>query len=487
MAMKKYLAGLLFIVMFASCKKWLDVKPESEVSDEDLYKTAEGFQEALNGVYMRCSDTALYGAELTAVLPEVLAQNYTTTFNDKYKYARTALYNYRDVDFILRRDIIWRGLYNAIMNCNVILDKLEKNNVLDAKTHDLIKGEALGMRAFLHFDALRLFAPSYVVGAAAPGIPYVTTVSNKVTEMSTVTQALDKIIADLLAAKELLTDDPIRVTAYQVGYPDDELSTEQSSPALFLHNRRFRMNYFAVTASLARAYLYLDKKEEAAENALEIITAQKFPWTKQADFIASDPKLKDRIMYPELIFAWYAQLSERPLHDRFESEGTGLFVDPNTGTILYETGGVGAEDLRFKEWFRMVFNISGDRLDILKYVRNSERNRHPLCMPAIKFSEMFYIASEALYDTDPATAVELFDIVRARRGISAPLNVANKNEFLNELVKEIRKETFAEGQVFFAYKRLNKNIIGPSGTTIPASNNIFVLPLPDDEIEFGGR
>jgi hypothetical protein len=37
------------------------------------------------------------------------------------------------------------------------------------------------------------------------------------------------------------------------------------------------------------------------------------------------------------------------------------------------------------------------------------------------------------------------------------------------------------------YKRLNRNIVGASGTTVPAANKVFVLPLPNDEIEFGGR
>jgi hypothetical protein len=37
------------------------------------------------------------------------------------------------------------------------------------------------------------------------------------------------------------------------------------------------------------------------------------------------------------------------------------------------------------------------------------------------------------------------------------------------------------------YKRLNRNIVGQAGNFIPASDKIFVLPLPDDEIEYGQR
>jgi hypothetical protein len=55
------------------------------------------------------------------------------------------------------------------------------------------------------------------------------------------------------------------------------------------------------------------------------------------------------------------------------------------------------------------------------------------------------------------------------------------------LLKEARKEFFAEGQIFYMYKRLNRNLIGMGGTSIPASNQIFVVPMPNDEIAFGQR
>jgi hypothetical protein len=37
------------------------------------------------------------------------------------------------------------------------------------------------------------------------------------------------------------------------------------------------------------------------------------------------------------------------------------------------------------------------------------------------------------------------------------------------------------------YKRLNRNIVGLSGISYPASDKIFVLPLPNDEIDYGHR
>jgi hypothetical protein len=78
--------------------------------------------------------------------------------------------------------------------------------------------------------------------------------------------------------------------------------------------------------------------------------------------------------------------------------------------------------------------------------------------------------------------------VRYNRGIGQEIHgETSRDIFLNELLKECRKEFFAEGQIFYMYKRLNRNIVGQGGISIPASNQIFMLPMPNDEIAFGQR
>ena len=54
-------------------------------------------------------------------------------------------------------------------------------------------------------------------------------------------------------------------------------------------------------------------------------------------------------------------------------------------------------------------------------------------------------------------------------------------------IQEMRREFPGEGQMFFMYKRRNHDIVqdAASGGTVPASNNIFTLLIPDAEIENG--
>jgi starch-binding outer membrane protein, SusD/RagB family len=483
--------SIIAVTMLSACSKWLDVQPKSQVSEEELFKTEEGFEEALNGVYTRCTQSDAYGYELSTGFLEAMAQNYsiTTSAVDPMGFYQTEHFNFTDANLILHKDSAWSALYNAIANDNILLSHIDgSKGLFTGNNYSLIKGEALGLRAFLHFDALRIFAPSFVTGATAKGVPYVTNFSNKVAPMSTVTQVIDSVIGDLTAAKQLLTSsDPILSAGYKVGYPTPDSSTELNGVP-FLQNRRHRLNYYAVCGELARVYLYKGDKVNALANALEIINSNKFPWTKQTDFLNPDTKKVDRILYKELVFGWYASSMSPLLFERYQQAGSGVYITVAEGQSLYELGTVGADDFRYKQWLSQQSNGNGAYLQLDKYKRDPVSNLYSQMVPAIRLSEIYYIAAECTFDTDPETAWGYFNTVRLNRGIGdAITNQPSKDVFTTELLKEARKEFYGEGQIFYMYKRLNHAIVGQSGQTFGPGNNYFVLPLPDNEIEFGGR
>jgi len=489
--MKRLIIFLLpAVVLLGSCMKWLDVKPESQVAADQLFTNKEGYEEALNGIYTRCNDENLYGTELTMGLPDVLALNWLVAPGADYLgYLQTSLYNYKDQSFVTRRDSIWGGLYNAIANDNYLLKKLDSTNgILSSSEYALIKGEALALRAYIHFDLLRLFAPSYVSGSGKAVIPYVSTFSNKVTPASTVADFLKFAAKDLSDAKALLrAADPILSPTYYVGYPGfpslGDTSSELKNSNLFLQNRRQRLNYYAVCGELARVYLYMNDKTNALANALEVIQSNKFPWTDFNDFTNVDPQQKDRILYKELIFSWPIPKVDKDfvLYNYFLTNN-GLYLSADMAQRAYETGGVGGSDLRYAQWF-----TPGTQYLLVKYKRDPTYNLHPIVAPALRKSEMFYIAAECTYASNPSQAFAYVDSVRFNRHIGTAFSATSEDDFLAQLTREARKEFYGEGQIFYMYKRLNRGIIGPTGIVNPPSDATFVLPLPENEIEFGGR
>ncbi len=475
---------LVTVVAVSSCKKWLNVQPESQIDSDQLFSTAQGYEEALDGVYTRCSQGDLYGTELTVGLPDVLALDWSISPGSDYLgYLQSSIYNYKDPTFVSKKDGIWSGLYNAITNDNLLLQHLDSGKVLSSTEYMLIKGEALALRAYLHFDVTRLFAPSYVTAASTATIPYVTTYSNQVTPFSSVSDVLNLCIKDLTQAKALLKQsDPIVTAAYKVGYPNDTAAKETASSDLFLQNRRHRLNYYAVCGELARIYLYMNDRTDALANAMEVINARKFPWADPTYFNNANPQLKDRILYTELLFCWDIPTMTNTMIGYFGSGLNGLTITPDMGATIYEANGVGGEDYRYSQWW-----TPGSYLSFNKYKRDVDTNLHPLVAPALRLSECYYIAAECTYPDNPSLAMQYVDTVRLNRNIGEPLTAASQDDFMTQLVSEARKEFYGEGQIFYMYKRLNRGIVGPTSIVNAPSNSVFVLPLPVNEQEYGGR
>ena len=61
-------------MLFSSCNDWLDVKPQGQTEEEDMYTSYEGFKNALIGCYMKMKSRNLYGEKLTMSHVESLAQ-----------------------------------------------------------------------------------------------------------------------------------------------------------------------------------------------------------------------------------------------------------------------------------------------------------------------------------------------------------------------------------------------------------------------------
>ncbi|MBO9728528.1 MAG: RagB/SusD family nutrient uptake outer membrane protein [Chitinophaga sp.] len=484
--MKKLIVILSLGVSMISCKKFLDIKPQTQVDRDELFNSQQGFREALNGIYTLCAGQSLYGGQLTYNMLDVLGQNYT--FSD---VTNQEIANFKYTGGAVKGMVndVWGNAYKAIANCNYLLQAIDKDTTIFSDgNYRLIKGETLALRAYIHFDMLRMFAPSFVNGATLKGIPYVTRVGTTSTPFSPVNASIDSVLKDLTTAKTLLQNDPIKKAAYIVGYPGDDAASELDNADLFMQNRRQRLNYYAVCGELARVYLYRNDYTNALANAEEVIATQKFPFTKQADFFQTDIQKRDRIFYKELIGCWYTETTSiiESLQARFTKQNPDYSATTNQVNDIYEIGTSGADDWRLKQWFLNTASTTGgpDRAVLQKYYRNASplSNIHPLVAPAIRLSELYYIAAEASFDKNPQRALNYYNTLRAARGIGNQVNnVAGKSAFIDLLIKDARKEFYGESQIFFMYKRLHHAVYINATNSKQPSNSIFVLPLPDDE------
>ncbi len=481
--MKKILYTMILAcsTMMVSCDSWLEVKPYDKISEGELQKSEEGYQKMLNGIYIDLNSDALYGQSLSVEMIEVMGGAYAIgTDNSVWgNYKDLSNYQYGTEYWRNRLDQTWNKAYALILNCNKILENIDQNQGLfTGGNYYAVKGEALALRAMLHFDMLRLFGPVYAKDSDKKAIPYYNKQTNSPEPILTAKEVAEKVVADLEEARILLANDPVKTEGTL-------MSGSQDGTSNFMRYRALRLNYYAVEALLARVNLYMGNKTEAFKYATDVIkTADQgiFPFVDKSLVIGS-PADPDRIFSSEVLFA-LTNTSRSKIHKNFYDPSrlpNYVFrMDDNLmSNIVYggaaTTGGY-QDDYRYRaNWI-----ATGSNRYFYKYsdmvANGSIQNT---MIPMIRLGEMFLIAAESQSD-NLANGVQYVNALRRNRG------VANLQTLTSDLLKyEYIRELYGEGQLFYLYKRLNSDIITSSNANKnpKASDLIFVVPLPDSETE----
>src|SRR6185503_17714178 len=204
-----FLAAALIIVSLTGCKKSLDTDPPLQVDENTVLSNEQGFKEALNGVYLQMGGKSVYGRDMTFGLMSVLGRSYDTTISPAIPnlYYQGARYNFQDPEVKATFKDIWNSFYISIANLNNLLDNVEsRQNVFTGNNYNTTKCEALSLRALLHFDLLRMLAPSPAATSLnTPALPYVTKISPYAAAVLTTGAIIDSCIADLKKAESLLS------------------------------------------------------------------------------------------------------------------------------------------------------------------------------------------------------------------------------------------------------------------------------------------
>ncbi len=483
MKIRKYLF-LMLVVFMSSCTSWLDVMPKDIVDEEDLLKSYLGYRNALNGVYKQMGSTGMYGKELSWGFVDVLAQSYYggTGYIGQYNdYYEVMDFKYTGDKVKAYIETIWTQTYNAIANCNNIIERIQTADTsmfpLGMYEKNLILGEAIGLRAFLHFDMLRLFAPAPVADDNKLYIPYFDKFPSYGENNCTVTEMLDYITADLKVAKDL-------VASYDTLTPENALRLTKDGGNFILTGnynpddvfyafRGYRMNYPAIVSIMARVYNYAGKHDEAFAAVNEVLNLRTMYGSEYFHFTPDADVSADRKMRMDLIFA----VASKKLLDNY------LPYSTQSG------GGSGDARLVLKDWYTLFDDAADYRKTKLSVAVNgssryfmSNRNiqinteENDVC-PLIRLSELYYILAEYYMSKENWTeATNQLDIVRGGRNCTkGRLSIGDKESFKAELLKEVQREFATEGQRFFFYKKFNEKY------STKMTQDDFVLPLPESE------
>lgn len=216
---KGSMAAVLALFLTGACKSPLDIEPPFEVPTDQALNTTDNLESALNGAYAAAvSSNALGGA--LRLFPDAMSDHQTP---NGLAVARgnlpTSLQNISNRLLFGVADGVWRSCYQAINRANNIIAAIDQGKVTN---QDLvyrnnvarIRGEALFIRAVMHFELCRMFGlqygePGFDDPNAQRGVILRTSPSDDRVGLprASVLQVYNQCIADLDTAISLLPEE----------------------------------------------------------------------------------------------------------------------------------------------------------------------------------------------------------------------------------------------------------------------------------------
>ena len=517
--MRRKILIFMTSLLAVSCG-WLDITPENAIDEDDLFATGYGFRNSLNGVYLKIGSRDLYGENLSWGFLSAAAQEYLTDNSQQgansmqvRKDAADFIYNSASTQPVIQT--VWETQYSVIANINKIIEHIDEADksafAYGEDERSLIKAEAYALRAMLHFDLLRLFAPAPATAPAGTYIPYRDEFSSSVGEKLSVMQFIERCLQDIATAEPLLKhfDTEFHPEAMHATLASGS-STEWSARyrydsrihldemGEFFWYRGWRMNYLSLLALKARICMYAGQayypNAKTAARELYDTYYKDEAWIgfTPAENITCQPDVRYYKMYNDVLMgAYYRNLATEydavlygndnsvkyPLANieaLFSSDNTGIYSDyriqyqilsSNTSSQAYYTG-----------------KYSTSAETVVATVEN------PM-VPLFRFSEVCYILAEIAADEGRISdGINYLKTVREARGAlrDLSLTVTTAEQLKEEILLDARKDLMCEGQVFYMYKRMNRQTT-PSASAPGQEKQMqsgYVLPVPTSESPF---
>jgi starch-binding outer membrane protein, SusD/RagB family len=247
----KFLSLLIIIVSAASCKKYLDLKPEDGIIRQNFWKTKEQVAAAVNGCY-----ASLLGSSANDTpIPEYLFL-WGELRADLLVPSTGVASGELDImnDNILETNSLtnWRAIYRTINYCNTVIDfapdVLKNDQTFTQQSLDAYLGEVKALRALMYFYLVRSFRD----------VPLVL----KSTSSDDQLQQLAKSSGDSVL-KQIVKD----------------LSEAEVSAPTTFNNTAFdkgRITRYTVNAIQADVYLWMEKYPEAIAACDKLINSGRY-------------------------------------------------------------------------------------------------------------------------------------------------------------------------------------------------------------------
>lgn len=472
---------LLFTIFFSNCtKSFLDVKENAQLFKQNYIKDVQTLRGYTYGILQEFAAAFEYGKG--SGYDEIIADNLKPANSGMGLFAH---YNWQQIpdpkdlqpylgadDEVKSSNPLWGTGYRLIRNSSFVLEESSKYSSENPELVNNLKGQALAMRAYLHFRICSVFAQhySFTVNGTHPGIPYIT--SSDITVIFprlTVGEVYQKIIEDLEEAQTLL-------------------------PSTFNDTRVF--NRESAKALMARVYLFKEDYAKAQQYATEVI--------------ANHPLMQVGQGYPAGLFKFDPNMTNGENLMQISPQGgsspgrtalLGIYLKRARTVLWNATADIGSmlvedpADVR-SAWVQNV----NDTFYVTKFPENAAPGVSPApfqpegayYQPVIRSSELYLAIAECAAKTgDETTAQDYLNAIRQRANPAAPIITPTGTALVDSIYKERRKELCFEGLRMPDLQRWKLGVhridaLAGSPKDLPYPSDKAIAPIPLTDVTLGG-
>ena len=462
---------------FSSCSDFLEQNPQTDLSENDFYKTADDILSAVNGVYSSQQEGDIYGNWY--VFGEIPSDNTRNQLSGSVTTQNEFDQFYIDTQNSMIANF-WKAAYKVINRTNTILGRIDGIEI-NTELANRYKLECKFIRALMYFNLVRVYGD-------VPLVLKEISISESYDILREPKENVyNQIIADLKEAQDL----PVSYSTAEDG----------------------RATQGAAKALLANVYMTLHKYAEAETILAEIINSGRYsllentPGSLNIDgyknvFSPVNHNSKEGIFEIQFLKGGYGE----------GSNYANNFAPENSGTNVVAVGGTGGNNIPEMDIYnayeegdlRRDFSMSLGYYDNRKnnewvesryvckfmdvpYQNNDASNNYPV----IRYADVILMYAEALNQNGKtAEACKYLNMTR-RRGFGyqttetspVDLQTTDKAQFALMVEQERRVELAFENHRWFDLIRTGRavEVMRSKGFSLNETN--LICPIPQKQID----
>lgn len=466
------LSFISFIIMMGCSDDFIDLAPPSDINEKNFYQTANDMELAVNAAYANLRSTGMFNSGLY-IVGEMRSDNTEATWLSGSSFDTESIYTFATNSANTHLQNIWNDMYEGILRCNVVLDKIEGVDMDEAQKQQYI-GEVSFLRGLTYFYLVQIFG----------GVPLVDKVITVPESYELGRASVDEIYALIIS---------------------DLQKAENNLPASYSGPEIGRATTGAAQGLLAK--VYLTRKEYAlAKTYLEKVISS---------------GLYD--LLPDYAFLWDLQHenSEESLFEvQYKKGGTGTgspfansFAPRFSENLVVPVGGTGSlnaptndmaaayEPGDLRKDISMSWGYVNEEGDSIKWKYVEKYRDVPFAdgdsdnnWPVLRYADILLMYAEVLNELGfeaNGKAFESLNKVRRRAGLP-PLSadnsnpaykVANQEEFRLAVEHERRVELAFENHRWFDLLRTDRALEVMSSKGYNIGEEDLLCPIPLQVIE----